>query len=217
MILRTVGSVGAVAVRCAVPLLVLALAGCQGALAGGGGGGGGDSAAPAARSSPSGYGAVFLAVGECSSRGLKSFDEVPCRSERAVAKVLARYEGASADGPACPARSDFLLHISENRPSSDENGDGSVSEGYACMRNLESPHPGDPGRGGGPRTVVGDCVHMSGAKEARETACDGSGEESPEYRVTKAVRARSECPPRTRLYVSLGGTDPVGCAARIGP
>ncbi|MEB3965315.1 hypothetical protein OKJ48_34570 [Streptomyces kunmingensis] len=206
MFARTVGVV------CAAPLLALALVGCQATS-----GSEGDPTDPSSANplrSPSGYGAVFLAVGECSSRGRASFNEVLCRSESAVARVLARYDGGSAQGPACPARTDFVLHISESRPSSDENGDGSVARGYACMRNLEEPHPGDPGGGGGPRTIVGDCVYSAGEGQVRETACDGSGERLPQYRVRSAVATRAACPPDTALYVALGGTDPVGCAVR---
>src|SRR5690349_14073937 len=58
----------------------------------------------------SGYGAEFLAVGECSSFGTTSFTEVPCTSERAAARVVARYDGVAADGPSCPATTDFVLH-----------------------------------------------------------------------------------------------------------
>ncbi|GDY83401.1 hypothetical protein SAVCW2_26000 [Streptomyces avermitilis] len=128
---------------------------------------------------PSGYGAVFLAVDECSSFGTTSFTEVPCTSERAAARVIARYDGKPSDGPACPATTDFVLHISETRPASDEDGDGAVPRGYACMRNLEPPHPGDPGGGGGPRTIVGDCVYGAGRGEVRETSCDGKGRKPP--------------------------------------
>ncbi|MHB9753668.1 hypothetical protein ACYBSK_04730 [Streptomyces sp. BYX5S] len=196
-----------VGVGCAVPLLALALSGCQGSS-------GSDGRATPTRS-PSGYGAVFLDVGECSSRGRTSFNEVPCRSERAVARVLARHDGESAAGPACPAPTDFVLHISEKRPAADENGDGTVDRGYACMRNLEAPHPGDPGGGGGPRTVVGDCVATAGRGEVRETACDGSDERAPQYRVVLAVPTRSACPSSTALYVTLGGSRPVGCAVKL--
>ncbi|MEV1020633.1 hypothetical protein [Streptomyces sp. NPDC050264] len=203
----------AVGVVCAAPLLALALVGCQ-ALSGPGGGRSDPSSADPLRS-PSGYGAVFLAVGECSSRGRTSFNEVACRSESAVARVVARYEGGTAQGPDCPARTDFVLHMSEHRPASDENGDGHIARGYACMRNLEEPHPGDPGGGGGPRTIVGDCVYSAGEGRVRETACDGSGERVPQYRVRSAVEDRSECPSATDLYVSLGGAEPVGCAARV--
>ncbi|WP_425833461.1 hypothetical protein [Streptomyces fractus] len=200
---RSVGGV------CAVPVLalVLALAGCQGSP-----GSSGDR--PSSRAS-SGYGAVFLAEDECSSRGHASFNEVPCRSERAVARVLARHDGETSEGPACPARTDFVLHISENRPAADENGDGSVDRGYACMRNLDPPHPGDPGAGGGPRTIVGDCVTAAGKGQVRETACGGTGGTGPRYRVIKAVPSRSACPPSTSLYVTLGGSRPVGCAVTV--
>ncbi|MGD6752359.1 hypothetical protein [Streptomyces sp. BH105] len=200
-------SVGAV---CAVPLLalVLVLAGCQGSP-----GSSGDR--PSSGASSSGYGAVFLAVDECSSRGRASFNEVPCRSERAVARVLARYDGETSQGPACPARTDFVLHISENRPAADENGDGSVDRGYACMRNLDPPHPGDPGGGGGPRTIVGDCLTEAGKGQVRETACAATGGRAPRYRVVTAVLSRSACPPSTSLYVTLGGSRPVGCAVTV--
>ncbi|MFI2374246.1 hypothetical protein ACH5AO_04120 [Streptomyces sp. NPDC018964] len=164
---------------------------------------------------PSGYGAVFLAVDECSSFGRTSFTEVSCGSERAAARVVARHDGTVRDGPRCPATTDFVLHISERRPSSDEDGDGSVPRGYACMRHLQPPHPGDPGGGGGPRTIVGDCVYDLGDGKVRETACDGSGERRPEFEVTKAVDARSKCPESTALYVRLGGATPVGCARPV--
>ncbi|MEI5103427.1 hypothetical protein RB200_39105 [Streptomyces sp. PmtG] len=200
-------------VACGGALLAVALAvtGCQ------------KSASPAADaragadrpSRDAGYGAVFLGADECSSRGRAAFTEVPCGSERAAARVIARYDGPAGDEPACPARTDFVLHIKQNRPSVDEDGDGEVPRGYACMRNLEPPHPGDPGGGGGPRTVVGDCVYGSGAGEVRETACDGSGRRDPEYRVTAAVPDRTACAPGTALYVTLGGPRPVGCATRV--
>ncbi|MEV0252901.1 hypothetical protein AB0H82_01300 [Streptomyces sp. NPDC050732] len=160
-------------------------------------------------------GSVFLALGDCGSRGRETATEVPCTSERAVARVVARHDGTAWQGPACPPRTDFVLHISESRPAVDEDGDGAVPRGYACMRNLEPPHPGDPGGGGGPRTLVGDCVYGAGRGEVRETACDGSGERRPEYRVTSAVPDRTACPAATRLYVTLDGKRPVGCAVRL--
>jgi len=159
-----------------------------------------------------GYGAQFLAVDECSSFGTTSFTEVPCTSERAAARVIARYDGKVSTGPLCPATTDFVLHISRQSPSSDTAGDGTVPQGYACMRNLEPPHPGDPGNGGGPRTLVGDCVYGSGNGQVRETACDGSGQRKPQYKVVKAVTKRAQCPTGTALYVRLKGNEPVGCA-----
>lgn len=160
---------------------------------------------------PSGYGTVFLGVDECSSFGTTSFTEVPCGGERAAARVVARFDGTVGDGPPCPATTDFVLHISRQSPS-DEDGDGAVPQGYACMRNLAPPHPGDPGGGGGPRTIVGDCVYSSGGGQVRETSCDGKAEKKPQYKVAKAVSKRAECPVSTALYVQLGGDRPVGCA-----
>lgn len=186
----------------AAVLAVAGLSGCQTVSGAAENRPGGRAASP----QPSGYGAEFLGVDECSSFGTTSFTEVPCTSERAAARVVARYDGDPAHGPACPATTDFVLHVSAT---------GTVRRGYACMRNLESPHPGDPGGGGGPRTIVGDCVYGTGKGEVRETACDGSGEHAPQYEVTSAVARRAQCPPSTALYVQLGGTTPVGCARRL--
>ncbi|SDK97205.1 hypothetical protein SAMN05421806_11561 [Streptomyces indicus] len=188
---------------------VLALAGCQKSP-----GASGSLNDTSASQSPAGHGRIFLGVDDCASRG-KGFTEVPCTSEKARARVIARYDGRQSEGPACPGPTDFVLHISESRPAFDEDGDGSVPKGYACMRNLESPHPGDPGGGGGPRTVVGDCVYTAGKGEVREAACDGSGKNKPEFKVRSAVKDRAKCPASTELYVQLGGGKPVGCAEPV--
>jgi hypothetical protein len=204
-----------VGVVCAV-LLAALTTGCQAAHGSGEGDGrlGGKASPSTTITQPSGYGAVFLAVDECSSFGTASFTEVPCTSERAAARVIARYDGAVSDGPVCPATTDFVLHISA-QGSSGAGGDGVIPKGYACMRNLEPPHPGDPGGGGGPRTIVGDCVYGSGSGQVRETACDGSGQRKPQYKVVKAVLRRASCPASTDLYVQLGGERPVGCARPV--
>ncbi|WP_443058150.1 hypothetical protein [Streptomyces sp. NBC_00820] len=192
-----------------VPAALMVLAGCQDASPAG-------SARPAASPAPTtGYGVVFLAVGECSSFGTTSFTEVPCAGERAAARVVARYDGTSADGPQCPATTDFVLHIGAQRAHGDGSTDAAIPPGYACMRNLEPPHPGDPGAGGGSRTIPGDCLYDSADAQVRETPCDGSGPHKPRYKLVRAVRKRAECPASTALYVDLGGGKPVGCARRV--
>jgi hypothetical protein len=196
-------------------LAAVLLAGCQAPSSGGTDPHGrlGAPSPSAAATRPTGYGAVFLAVDECSSFGKVSFTEVPCASERAAALVVARHDGKASGGPLCPPVTDFVLHISEQRPSADEDGDGAVAQGYACMRSLQPPHPGDPGGGGGPRTIVGDCVYDAGRGKVRETACDGKGERKPQYKVAEAVTGRDRCPAGTALFVRLGDGDrPVGCA-----
>lgn len=203
-----------VAVLCALSVLLAALlTGCQGSS--GATEGDGRLSEVVTPTRPSGYGTVFLAVDECSSFGKTSFTEVSCTSERAAARVVARFDGKPSDGPLCPGTTDFVLHISEQSPATDEDGDGAVPQGYACMRNLTPPHPGDPGGGGGPRTIVGDCVYSSGDGQVRETACDGKGGKKPEHEVTKAVANRADCPMSTALYVQLRGDKPVGCARPV--
>ncbi|MCH0563697.1 MULTISPECIES: hypothetical protein [unclassified Streptomyces] len=179
------------------------------------GSGAGDGRSGAEGASSPGFGTRFLDVDECSSFGTTSSTEVPCTGERAAARVVARYDGAAADGPPCPATTDFVLHIGAQKLSA--GGGVVVPRGYACMRALEPPHPGDPGRGGGPRTIVGDCVYGSGGGQVRETACDGSGTRKPQYEVVTAVDARDGCPASTVLYVQLGGEKPVGCARPVRP
>ncbi|WP_368397273.1 hypothetical protein [Streptomyces sclerotialus] len=195
----------------AVLALVLFLTGCQEAS------GTGPGAAGSAR--PTGYGAVYLDRGECSTRGRgAAFHEVGCADGRAAARVLARHSGRQSRGVPCPARTDFVLHISAHRPDADEDGDGAVPQGYACMRNLRAPHPGDPGQGGGPRTVPGDCVYLADGLQARETPCGGTrpgARHQPEYGVTATVRNRSSCPSGTALYLRLPDRT-TGCARRLG-
>ncbi|MGW8488797.1 hypothetical protein [Streptomyces sp. NPDC055886] len=207
----------AVPVRVAVPARVAVLAVAAAVVAfllaacsAPGGGTATDDRGPApAQPGPSPYGVVFLGPGDCSSRG-PVIREVFCRSEKAAATVLARHLGTPSSGPPCPDPTDFVLHVSET-------GTGARSRlttGYACMRNLEPPHPGDPGQGGGPLTVVGDCVTASRAGEVTETACADAGGRAPRYRVESAVRRRAQCPDDTDLFVSLRGEKPVGCARR---
>ncbi|CAM5431399.1 hypothetical protein [Streptomyces aurantiogriseus] len=198
----------------ACALLAVLLTGCQSSASDGAEG---ERTTP--RSTPSvsatvpvtGFGTVFLDIDECSSFGTTSFTEVPCGGERAAARVVARHGGKAGEGPLCPATTDFVLHIDE-QPAA---GTGRIPRGYACMRNLQPPHPGDPGAGGGPRTIVGDCLYGAGDGQVRETACDGSGPKRPQYKVVSAVDARPECPASTALYVQLGGAPPVGCARPV--
>ncbi|WP_242584964.1 hypothetical protein [Streptomyces sp. MST-110588] len=198
------------ALCCVVALTLLTLTACRRS-------GGAPAPSSSGGTATPGTAPVFLAPGTCSTRGRSVFHEVSCRSERAVARVLARYDGSPAQGPGCPDRTDFVLHISPYRPDPRVKGDFAVPRGYACMRNLLPPHPGDPGGGGGPRTVVGDCVYTSGRGQVKETACDGSGERAPQFEVTATVRTRPDCPSSTALYVQLGGEAPVGCARRLQP
>ncbi|MEU4210531.1 hypothetical protein AB0F13_11160 [Streptomyces sp. NPDC026206] len=160
-----------------------------------------------------GRGATFLGRGSCAGRGGPDFGEVDCASEQATASVLARYYGPRSGGPRCPGTTDFVLHITAVNTGTSESA--SAPEGYACMRNLRPPHPGDPGRGGGPLTVTGDCVYTERRGVVKETACEGSRGRAPEFRVEETAGTREDCPPDTDLYVQVGGGAPVGCARRL--
>lgn len=163
---------------------------------------------------------VFLSKGECATADpVGAFREDDCSDPAATARVLYRLYGllpasptpsvpalpsaVSRAGDRCPGSTDFVLTVSAGRP-----------RGYACMRNLDPPHPGDPGEGGGPRTVTGDCVYTSREGEVRETPCDGSRKRKPQYRIDSVAGKRPGCPAGTALYVGLGSAG-VGCGRRL--
>lgn len=156
---------------------------------------------------------TYLDQGACAGPG-PAFPELGCTDRRAVARVLARHNGPEEGGPLCPETTDFVLHLAAvNRGTSERD---SAPEGYACLRNLRPPHPGDPGMGGGPRTVVGDCVYGTERPGVvKKTACDGSLPHAPEYRITDKALTREDCPASTDLYVQIGGEAPIGCARRL--
>lgn len=174
----------------------------------------GGTAAVASPVRPTGYGAVFLDVGECSSFGRTSFTEVSCRSERAAARWWPGTTAPRATARrARPSPTSCCTSASSGPPPTRTATGWCRAATPAC--GTSSRRTRRPGGGGGPRTVVGDCVYALAGGKVRETACDGSGPRRPEFKVTKAVDARSECPASTALYVRLGGPSPVGCAVPV--
>ncbi|MFG3533076.1 hypothetical protein ACGF8B_41230 [Streptomyces sp. NPDC047917] len=150
-------------------------------------------ASPTPSVNPS-YGEQFLAEGECAAAepGKKDvYREVPCDGPEAVAKVVDRADigfPEPFEATACSDNTDFAVNVPismailEDRPVS--------GEGYACMRNLKAPHPGDPGGGGGPRIQVGDCVHSAAGNgsSASEVACRAEGRKNgATHKVTKVL------------------------------
>ncbi|MDF9813350.1 hypothetical protein [Streptomyces sp. SPB162] len=188
-----------------------------------GGGAGVGSVDPSPAPAPIGAEGTFLAEGACAqSDPLDSYREVACSDPYAIARVTVRFHGLPPDastpspatratstaltvraGSGCPETTDFVLTVSSGR-----------SPGYACMRKLDDPHPGDPGAGGGPRTIVGDCVYATGAGRVKETACDGSSRNKPGYQVGSIAPDRARCPQGTALFVSVGPAG-IGCARRL--
>jgi hypothetical protein len=170
---------------------------------------------------------AFLAVGTCAARiqaGGVSFREVACQDPSAVAKVTVRRTRGDPGEPDCPDVTDFVLAVrggtaarTPSAPGPSSSGPSHSDDGYACMRNPRPPHPGDPGGGGGPNAVVGDCVYVAGHDEVKETACDssdGSGGHAPQYKIVAIVADRDGCPQRTALYVAVR-KGKVGCARHL--
>ncbi|MFF4095177.1 hypothetical protein ACFYYY_15290 [Streptomyces sp. NPDC001834] len=146
---------------------------------------GGESGSPSPTPSvnPS-YGALYLDDDECaapeSGQGKESqaYREVPCGAPEATAQVTLRLESGSAtpfSETVCAPNTDFVIDVPVSLAAWEHTQP--TGEGYACMRNLKPPHPGDPGGGGGPRIEIGDCVH-SDPKEGdavTEAACRTKG------------------------------------------
>jgi hypothetical protein len=201
-----------IVVRLGIGVLVLA-AGCSPS-------GGSYTGASAYTPSPSASG--FLTAGSCAARDGSTYRQVACDDATALARVTVRRAHGDAVTPDCPATTDFVLTVDGATGTAGSTGATSGASpppsatpgeqtGYACMRDLSGPHPGDPGGGGGPYTVVGDCVYRERPGVAEETPCGGEHAHVPRFTVTAIVTDRAKCPPATSLYVGLPHGD-VGCA-----
>ena len=98
-------------------------------------------------------------------------NRVDCDDEKAKAKVLKVTQ---------ERESPFALRV-RNEPECPKGADGvtdvKIAESSdtvrACVRNLKSPHPGDPGAGGG-LVGPGDCVSDGPMSKGHERPCSGS-------------------------------------------
>ncbi|MFB7914812.1 hypothetical protein [Streptomyces sp. NPDC056061] len=178
---------GAGAAATVVVLALALLTGCGKATGSHSDATGGESGSPtAAPPSPSvnpSYGALYLDDNECAApeKGKKDvYREVPCKSPEAVAQVTLRLESGNAtpfSATVCAENTDFVIDVPVSLALLENTQPH--GEGYACMRNLKPPHPGDPGGGGGPRIQVGDCVHSDSKENGAavgEVACRTKGQ-----------------------------------------
>ena len=181
---RTLARTGVAATAAAaVTVSLVLLAGC-GRATGSHDAAGGTSDSPTAAPSPSvnpSYGTLYLDDNECAAPdpGQKeAYLEVPCDDPRATAQVTLRLESGSAtpfSDTVCAPNTDFVIDVPVSLALLEDHDP--YGAGYACMRNLKPPHPGDPGGGGGPRIEVGDCVHSDGKQGGaiEEVACRTKG------------------------------------------
>lgn len=151
-------------------------------------------------------------VGDClgpDPEDVNRFLPQDCEGPNATVEILAME--STVPEPECPPGTDVLIDARQ----------GSVFEGSIvglpeawCLRNLEPPHPGDAGMGGG-QLLVGDCLYVSASSEVIEVACDGNGTATPENRVLAIVESTEECPPGTTEPIELTSSLPpeVLCSA----
>ncbi|MGW0944872.1 hypothetical protein ACWD4O_20310 [Streptomyces sp. NPDC002623] len=65
--------------------------------------------------------------------------------------------------------------------------------GYACVRTLKAPHPGEPG-GGSMDIDVGECLEASDTGEKyEEVPCEGA-ETAPDGKIVDTTDAHGKCP-----------------------
>lgn len=215
-------------------LFLLLPAGCGGGDESGPRGGGPGPRLPphvllaAATTEPAVRGPVYLDRDDCVRQakvgGGTGYPEVDCADPRAYAKVLSRYlveRVPQLTASECHDDTDLIVDMRESlRLLGTYGGD----EGYACLRLRKPPHPSDPGRGGGPRARVGDCVTVSGDDSGvitrlvmgNEVPC-AKAKRGSTYRVVKLVTAPRikgpKCPGSSEQFTPtslLGGsTDPL--------
>ncbi|MFD5629584.1 hypothetical protein [Streptomyces sp. NPDC127072] len=172
---------------------------------------------------------VLMAEGDCYGSVTGSapgrVEEVACDDPDAIGKVLKRAEERTTQNTYidCPGPTDDVLGISD-AGGPELAGPRDYAQyvngvGYACVRNLRAPHPGDPG-GGGMEIRVGDCLWTSGpADQYEEVPCEG--ETLPDVRIVGQPDPDGNCPREDDIQLTedsildvagLGG--PTYCARR---
>ncbi|MFI7601569.1 hypothetical protein [Actinoplanes sp. NPDC049681] len=177
--------------------------------------------------------AVQFAVGSCigprTGPGAGEYREVACADPAATDSILSRFAPDSAVAAQlgrrsvdCPDETDEVVELTKLGPPLAGDSPG----GYVCVRSLKPPHPGDPGNGGGPTIVVGDCVTASSKGDVAEIRC-GSGKGKSRFRVLtiETVKANSAaaalinpCAAGTDVSFTVGeraGERRVACAKRL--
>lgn len=139
-------------------------------------------------------------VGGCVAHGVgEGLKAAGCDSSEAFGRIskLNRQEVSfGSDEPDCPDDTDSFGRFDTKE---------STLSNIGCIRNLVSPHPGDPGRGGG-ILRSGDCIDS--AISLHEMACstEASGH------LAGLVATPSDCPPATLDLITRNtGHRPVLC------
>jgi len=153
-------------------------------------------------------------------------EEMACDDPDAIGKVLKRVKEKMTRSTYidCPGSTDDVLGVTDaSGPELAGSRDyarwlGGV--GYACVRNLKAPHPGDPG-GGGMEIRVGDCLWTSGPTDQyKEVPCEG--ETLPDLKIVGEPDLYGNCPRKDDIklaedsYLDIAGLDgPTYCARHV--
>lgn len=156
----------------------------------------------------------YSEVGDClrpDPATLEGFLQAGCDHPDATVEIIEMVRTAGVESPpVCPPGTDLLVD-GEQGPVVD--GDIAAVPETWCLRNLEPPHPGDPGEGGG-ELVTEDCFVIAEDGEISEVACAGGGQSRPQHRLLAVAAAADECPAGTRDPIELNSYPPrVLCAA----
>jgi hypothetical protein len=157
----------------------------------------------------------YSQVGDClrpDPSTLDGFLQADCDHPDASVEILEMVRDAgAASSPVCPAGTDLLVD-GEQGPVVE--GDIAAVPQTWCLRNLEGPHPGDPGEGGG-ELVPRDCFAVDAAGEISEAACDGRGRTTPERRLLAIEETVDDCPAAASDQIELNSHPPrVLCASQ---
>ncbi|WP_199747573.1 hypothetical protein [Actinomadura sp. WAC 06369] len=148
-----------------------------------------------------------LQQGKSSMQRVPAAERVDCGDATAkgkIVKVVGPSTGFSSSSPDCPDGADGVAAVRADEKA--------ASATQVCVRNVDGPHPGDPGAGGA-MFSVGDCVKSSIAFGS-EVACT---DKESYAKVVARVNDKAECP-STALEImelrSFGGGEtprPVLC------
>ncbi|MCP3820821.1 hypothetical protein NLX86_22805 [Streptomyces sp. A3M-1-3] len=210
------------AVAAAAALLAVALTGCSGGDGAGARGSAQDTPSASLSAAPSPTPTepytdddqVLLAKDDCygpagTAGEFAQVVETACDDPEAYGRVLKRSEEelTLTSIPDCPDPTDQVMGITygKEKVSVTEEVAGplhyvtyAVGHGYACVRNLKAPHPGDRG-GGGMEIRVGDCLENT-ATGYKEIACDG--DKTPDLKINKDTFDGDDCPNKDDVKLS---------------
>lgn len=160
----------------------------------------------------------YSQVGDClqpardrSERFLQASCDGPEATVEIVDMVTDQGDPGGESSPVCPPGTDRLVE-SEQGPVDD--GEIAAPPQTWCLRNLEAPHPGDPGKGGG-ELHPDDCFTIDTTGGVAEEPCGGGGA-ADRYRLLAVEELPGACPAGAVEPVELDGLTPrVLCASPL--